>query len=289
MLSAIQSIFRAPFLVRVIRGQHYSFFEELSRYFPVPSKDEPLKNWFIFFYDIFLEKYQCEYVYKNILTTKFFLGDKEHFPEKCWLINEWYVHKSKADIVIMNGKTTAYEIKSKYDSLARLESQIRDYQKVFDHICVVTAKEKVKAVFDSIEETVGVYVLKEDGFDRLREPKPEKTYLDSEAIFRCLRQAEYLSIIKEKFGFTPDTTKGTLFSESKEMFCQLDPKEAHELMRKEIKTRKRPQPYMDLVANAPSCLKHSCFSFSRTQAMAKEIQKQLEEPFRTETRVPHHS
>lgn len=84
---------------------HCSFFKELSEYFPAPLEDKPLKDWFDFFYDILLEKYRCEYVYKNILTTQLFLEGK-HFPKNCWLINEWRVNKSRADIVIMNGEST---------------------------------------------------------------------------------------------------------------------------------------------------------------------------------------
>ena len=56
----------------------------------------------------------------------------EHIPQNSTLINEFRVCNSKADIAIINGKSTVYEIKSKYDSLDRLESQIADYKKVFD-------------------------------------------------------------------------------------------------------------------------------------------------------------
>lgn len=37
-------------------------------------------------------------------------------------------------LILMSGRTVAIEIKSKYDSFARLEQQLREYCKVFDYI-----------------------------------------------------------------------------------------------------------------------------------------------------------
>ena len=279
MFYAISPIFKAPFLERIARGTHCSLFKELREHFPTPLEDKPLKDWFDFFYDILLEKYRCEYVYKNILTTQLFLEGK-HFPQDCWLINEWRVNKSRADIVIMNGESTTYEIKSKFDSLDRLESQIADYQKVFDKIYIVTTEEKVKSVLNKVGKAIGIYELKKDKLEEIQEPESNKANTDPATIFDCLHQGEYLSIIEEKFGDTPDVPSGILFAESKKLFCQLEPTEAHDSMVERIRKRGKRKPYMDLVENAPDSLKHACFSFSKTQAMAKKIKKRLKEPLR---------
>ena len=46
----------------------------------------------------------------------------------------------------LNGKAVVYEIKTELDNLERLESQISDYYKAFDHVAVVTCIENVENV-----------------------------------------------------------------------------------------------------------------------------------------------
>lgn len=281
MFHGIQAVFRPPFLERIVRGTHYSFFKELKEYFPTDQLEgKPLKEWFDFLYNILLEKYRCEYVYKNILTNQLYMQG-EHIPQNSTLINEFRVCNSKADIAIINGKSTVYEIKSKYDSLDRLESQIADYKKVFDRIYVVTSKEKIKAVDKKVGEKIGIYELKENKLKKNREAESNKTNTAPEWVFCCMHQAEYLSVLNEKFGYTPPYN-GELFLESQKMFCQLDPEEAHDAMIKVVRKRKnnRGKPYTDLIYEAPESLRHTCLSFSKTQALANQIRILLEEPFR---------
>src|SRR5215216_2008453 len=65
-----------------------------------------------------------EYIYKAALTHRVLMG--RHSLRTACMLSEFRVGRSKADIVILNGTTTVYEIKSERDSLSRLERQIQD-------------------------------------------------------------------------------------------------------------------------------------------------------------------
>ena len=193
--SSILPIFRGPFLERIGYGKHYSTMSELINEFsPTLKQPRPqsLGDWFEFFYLLLTQKYRCEYVYKNTLATSLYLN-KRHSLGSSLLINELRVGKSRADVVILNGTSTVYEVKSEYDSFERLEAQIADYRKVFDRIYVMTATEKVNAVLDKVEASVGVLKLEEDlRITPAREAQSNKANTDPAMIFDCMRRAEFL-------------------------------------------------------------------------------------------------
>jgi hypothetical protein len=61
------------------------------------------------------EGYRHEYIYKAALTHKILLGI--HSLQTASMINEFRVGDCKADIAILNGTATVYEVKSERDSL----------------------------------------------------------------------------------------------------------------------------------------------------------------------------
>ena len=89
-------------------------------------------------------KNRNEYYYKITLLNKLLLGI--HSVNTTTALTEFPIAKSKADFVLINGKAVVYEIKTELDNLERLESQISDYYKAFDHVAVVTCIENVENV-----------------------------------------------------------------------------------------------------------------------------------------------
>lgn len=283
---SILPIFRATFLSRIPSGDHYPALRELRNYFahfdfPLPCESDPLKKWFNFFYDLLWDKYRCEYVYKNVLATE--LYEKElHRIHDSLLINEFASGQSRADVVIMNGTSTAYEIKSNYDSLARLDQQIEDYRKIFDQIIVVTSPEKAKTVEKHTPPWVGVMKLTENKEVKFRrKPKSNKRNTDPAAIFDCMRKGEYCAILKEKFGYVPDVSNSRLYRESKKLFCQLDPAVAHDCMVGEFRKRSENRPFGDeMLEKIPTSLKHVCLSILASRSAANKIIEELYKPLK---------
>ena len=267
---------------RIAYGQHRPMLHELGRCFSSfspPSVIAPLQDWFEFFYAILFKEYRCEYVYKNAIARKLFLKHRNSFKDSL-LTNELRVGNSRADVVILNGTSTVYEVKSEYDSFERLDSQISDYRSVFDRIFVVTTADKAQAFLDIVDPIVGVMILKNDHkLDPIRNAQSNKENTDPATIFDCMRQAEFCSAVKDRFGFVPDVPNSKLYLESKKLFCKLDPVDAHDLMVQKIRTRKKRGPFIDLIKAAPDSLKHACLSFTKSQALAVQIRERLKEPF----------
>src|SRR5262245_59459635 len=65
-----------------------------------------------------------EYIYRAALTHKVLL--RTHSLKTASMLTEFRAGACKADVVILNGTATVYEIKSERDSLARLANQIQN-------------------------------------------------------------------------------------------------------------------------------------------------------------------
>lgn len=278
---AIFPIFRGPFLKRVACGHHVSALLELGDHFSdfsPPKQHHALRDWFDFFYTLLFSHYRCEYIYKNAIATKIYLG-RHHSLQKSLLTDELRSGNSRADVVILNGTSTVYEIKSAYDSFNRLANQLYDYQKVFDRINVVTDEARAELVIDQVDHLVGVMCLDAEGkLSVVREASSNKSNTDPGTVFDCMRQPEFCAVVKKEFGDILDVPNSRLYREARELFCQLDPSRAHDLMVESVRLRGKRKPFVDLVDNAPESLKHACLSFSKSQALAIQIKERLVKP-----------
>ena len=202
---AIFPIFRGPFLRRVAKGRHVSTLLELEENFSAfspPRQCQPLRDWFDFFYALLSSNYRCEYVYKNAIATQLYIG--RHRLQDSLLTDELRSGNSRADVVILNGTSTVYEIKSELDSFDRLENQLADYRSVFDRIVVVTTKGKVSLLTELVGEHVGIMSLDATGeLAVVKEPSSNKANTSPAAVFDCMRQSEFCAVVKNAFGHIP--------------------------------------------------------------------------------------
>lgn len=280
-LWGLTPIFRAPFLERVARGEHRAAMLELRNYLAPflspPAEESPLRDWFDFFYSLLFKMYRSEYVYKNIISSEVYLSER-HPSENTLLTSEFRIGTSRADVAILNGTSTVYEVKSEYDSFERLDGQLEDYTKVFDRIFVVTTMEKALVAESRVDPQVGILILEGDKLETAREARSNKANTDPGTMFDCMRQAEFCSAVVDRFGSVPEVPNSRLYRESRKLFCRLDPSDAHDLMVEKVRARKRQRPFWDLVEKAPASLKHACLSLSKSQALAVQISERLEEP-----------
>ena len=185
------------------------------------------------------DNYRNEYFYKNTLLNKLLLG--VHSINTTTALTEVPVAKSKADFILINGKAVVYEIKTELDNFDRLETQIYDYYKVFDHVAVVTCNENLVALEKKIENInlpIGIYILKKNGkLSTIRKPGQYTGFLDMEIMFKLLRKPEYESILKEKYRCLPDVTQFRYYSECKKLFLNIAQNEAYLLVLKQLKKR----------------------------------------------------
>ena len=91
--------------------------------------------------------------------------------------------KRKADILLVNGTTTGFEIKSKNDDFRRTREQLDDYKKVFDFQYLVITENHEKSASAILTDNEGLIVINDDNKIILhRKPKRIKQNDKSEIL-----------------------------------------------------------------------------------------------------------
>jgi hypothetical protein len=205
------------------------------------------------------EGFRHEYIYKTALTHKILLG--KHSLQTASMLNEFRVGDCKADLAILNGTATVYEVKSERDSLSRLERQVTAYAKVFARVYVIAAESHVDDVMALVPEDVGVLCLNSRyHISTLREAsdRPERT--SPAEIFDSIRTQEARMILRSRGISIPDVPNTALNSALRELFIKLEPREAHEGMVYALKKTRNLLPLSDLVAQLPASLQTAALS-----------------------------
>ncbi|CUV65320.1 putative CII phage-related protein [Sulfurovum sp. enrichment culture clone C5] len=233
-----------------------------------------LKELFENAYKQLLKTYRNEYVFKNAIAKKILLG--RHSINSSTLFTEFRVETSKADVVIFNGTTHVYEIKTELDTIERLENQIANYKKVFEFVNVVTVESKVKTIEKIIDEDVGILVLTEQyTLNTIRKAKSNLAKLDKASLFNLLRKNEYLKIIKKQFGYIPDVPNTKIYTACLQLFVTLSINEIHKIVLQTLKNR---VSYKNLVSNIkqfPDSLKVAILEANLNLEEQKEFLKLL--------------
>lgn len=190
-------------------------------------------------YNVLKCNYRNEYFYKNTLLNKLLLG--VHSINTTVALTELPIAKSKADFVSINGKAVVYEIKTELDNLDRLEGQINDYYKVFDHVAVVTYEKNVsqlQVLIENLKKPVGIYVLKRNGaLSELKKPEPYRLSLNGFDIFKVLRKYEYEEILMNYYHELPMVSEFQYYSKCRSLFLEIPIKESYKLVLSLLKKR----------------------------------------------------
>lgn len=219
----------------------------------------------------FLRKtdFRHEYVYKAALTHKILLGT--HSLNTASMLTEFRIGRCKADVVILNGTGTVYEIKSERDSLSRLERQIADYRKVFASVNVIAGEKHIRNVLSTVPEDVGVLELSnryQIHTRRAAQNTPERT--DSVSIFDVITSRE-AGLILTKLGFdlpaVPNTQRYRAYLN---IFQDIAPEDAHRSMVSVLKRTRQLKHLAKFVKDLPQSL-HSVALSTRLSKVEFEM------------------
>lgn len=201
-------------------------------------------------YTLLFKSYRNEYIYKNALANKILLG--RHSLNTSHMLTEFRVGKSKADVIILNGSSTVYEIKSEYDTFNRLQNQINSYLETFDFINVITSLNQVKKLSSILPDKVGILVLTDrNTISTIREAKTNKENFNPTKLFDSFRKNEYTKIIEEYYGTLPEVPNTLIFKECKKLYCKIPPIPAHDLAIKILKERTKLSTLKDFISKSP--------------------------------------
>ncbi|WP_346868032.1 MULTISPECIES: sce7726 family protein [unclassified Clostridium] len=190
-------------------------------------------------YKVITKTYRNEYFYKNTLLNKLLLG--RHSLKTTTALTEIPINKSKADFVLINGKAIVYEIKTELDTFDRLGSQLNDYYKAFNNVCVVTCESNYKKLSDILKNSnVGICILTDKNtLSTRREPIEDNSKLNHKTMFKILRKREFENILLQQFGVLPIVDQVFYYDECFELFQKIDIESAYQYMIKELKQRNK--------------------------------------------------
>lgn len=229
--------------------------------------DKTVGDFYDAIFKILIREYRHEYIYKNAIAEKILLG--KHSLKTAFMLTEFRVDDCKADVVVLNGTSHVYEIKSEMDSFERLQRQIAAYSKTFDFITVITTERLYNSVKNRVPPEIGIMVLADGGYQfrkkPFREPVSNKGNVDSIVIFNALQRREYLKIIKEVFNVGLSHLPNTqIYREARKYFERLAPEVAHDAMVKSLKHRRNTPRLADFVIDVPNSLKAASLSIRLT-------------------------
>ena len=233
---------------------------------------------FELFYKVLVSQYRNEYVYKNAIASKIVKG--RHRFANTSFYSEFRVRDSIADCVIANGTTTAYEIKTEYDSFQRLDKQLNSYRKAFDKIFVVVPESKLKSSIDNISSDVGILILSDKyTLSEFRKPESQIANLSHEIVFDCLHKKEYEEIILREFGGLPVTKPYLVRAECKKLFSSLTKEKAHQEFFNCLKNRRSSILRKRLALSVPSSLVSLAITLDFSQRQHERLVHSLQTPF----------
>lgn len=192
-------------------------------------------------YKFMSKSYRNEYFYQNTLLNKLLLG--KHSINTTTALTQIPIGKSKADFILINGKAVVYEIKTELDTFERLKTQLDDYFKAFNYVCVVTSESKYSHIAKILENTpVGIYVLTEQNTisEKLhKDPIEDNSKLNHTVIFKVLRKREFENILEEYFGELPNVRQVFYYKECLDWFRRIPICVAYSMTLKQLKMRNK--------------------------------------------------
>lgn len=244
----------------IVRQKNYSTLKaNINKYDKDIISGQPItyQDYISHIFDSLKLNYRNEYFYKNLIINKILL--EKYNLNTTTVLNEFRVNKSIADLVLINGTSRVFEIKTELDNETRLLSQINDYKRVFKEIYVVTHHSLLSRYQEILDKETGLIVLTEDFTLKTIKKSEAHHDLDNLTIFKSLRKSEYSNIIVSHFGCLPKVTDFKFYNACKTLILQIPTNELHDLMVKELKRRTIKEKEIFASPTVPNELKHICF------------------------------
>ena len=208
-------------------------------------------------FEFLSRNYRNEYVYKNLIARKILRS--KHSLQSSVLLSEFRVGQNKADLVLLNGCSTCYEIKTEYDSLNRLEDQLQSYIQLFEKVYVVCPSSLQVDVEAIIPHSVGIIVLTDNNTLRTIKDAISNNIFDISLMMKSLRKEEYLDIAENIYGLKIDVPNTQVFDLCFKILNKSDRDVVNNLFLKTLKKHRKNN--IEAINTLPSPLTNALISF----------------------------
>ncbi len=213
-----------------------------------------------------------EYVYRAALTQRVLMGT--HSLNTASMLTEFRAGTCKADLVILNGTATVYEIKSERDSLTRLANQVANYKKVFAKVYVIASTDHVGGVMKTVPPDVGVLELSSrHQISTVREADDLPGRICPATVLESLRAPEAAAILSRLGVPVPDVPNTLRHAAMRELFAKLEPEAVHIAMVQVLKKTRALAPLRDLIDRLPPSLHAAALSIQIRRADHERLVK----------------
>ncbi|MDQ0353561.1 hypothetical protein J2S22_000467 [Rhodoplanes tepidamans] len=200
-----------------------------------------------------------EYIYRTAVTQKILLG--RHTLHTAAMLNEFRAGTCKADLVILNGTATVYEIKSERDSLTRLARQVDNYKRVFAAVNVIASEDHVEGVLAAVPEDIGVMCLsKRYRISVIQDAVNQPERVSPQTVFDSLRSDEAELILNGLGVCVPKVPNTQRHAVMRDLFAELNSADVHSQMVQVLKRSRNLTPLSDLIDQLPRSLHAAALS-----------------------------
>lgn len=214
--------------------------------------------------------YRCEYVYKSAIASRIVFG--KHSPRTSSLAIELGVADSIVDVALFNETSTAYEIKTEYDSHRRLCTQTPAYLRAFDRVYVVTHPDLAEHYASIVDKRIGIISLtNKDSLREVRKAVNDISRIEPPVIFRMLRRQEFMYAVHEYFGYQPKLPNGLVNKHYEQLFCQLTSEQAHAVLVRAMRARTTDDETVEFVSALPTSLRALAYATPLSRPKRKRL------------------
>lgn len=218
---------------------------------------------------------RTDYVYRNAIIDKVVIG--RHSINTATPIQEFRVGSSLADLVVLNGTSTVYEIKSERDTLRRLAKQIENYSKVFERTYVVTSATRLHSLERDLPDHVGIITLSRDyTLQTVREATTNWELIDTIAISRTMTIPEACAVLKQLNTPIPNVPNMLIRRAIDDAFKRLDAQNCSRAFASTLKISRRPRVTQADINQVPRPLRSFALSHLRNAGELMTLLEQLE-------------
>jgi len=233
----------------------YGYTPQLQRLQSI-LKPPTLKEAFEAAYEQLRAQYCVEYVIKNELLH----WVQEREKNSLIRTEYWVPGGRRADIVTIGDTSTAYEIKTRYDSPARIKDQFKAYSKVFEYVVLVTQSGYTNKFYKHAPSHAGLYILDDDGRIRIAEkPRRHTESLDAYAMVTHMRKAERVAFVKD---LNPEATYvSSRYWKQSVAIAEAMPAEEMSTHFKRFQRASRPPRHLEFASALPTCFVAALYDY----------------------------
>lgn len=187
-------------------------------------------------YKILERHYPNEYIFKNSFLNEWLI--KELGKSNSKVFNEFRVGNAVADLVMFNGHSKVFEIKSELDSDNRLELQLENYHQAFNQVFIIVPENKL-STYLKYSENVGIITfnkLRVNKFELVRDAVLDLR-INPEVVMDILRTAEYKLLVQSYYGMLPKMTSFNQYDLCKRLIKEIPLDELNHLFIQLMKRR----------------------------------------------------